>query len=211
MPSALRTPQLRHPGFVSLADSCTPSVFTDADMLDGEMLLPNAVAPEHAAVVSGPAHRRSVGGQETPIAISTQHAPIHAAARAVPLNQRASCGGAENFSPCPVAGEASGHAKLATVCDLIPLVRHTLIHSGTSLRHHYVSMQKTLFRTDPFRVFLSKRVITAGFTVNWARAICFLVGFTIFYKDPAAKSSFEKAHERTAFKARLLLFTTLQL
>ena len=30
MPGALRTPQLRLPGFVSLAESCTPSVFTDA-------------------------------------------------------------------------------------------------------------------------------------------------------------------------------------
>jgi hypothetical protein len=207
MPRALRTPQLRLPGIVSLAESCTPSVFTDAGMLDGEMLLPNAVAPEHAAAVSGPAHRPS----ETPIAISTPRAPIHAAARAVPSDQHASCGGAENFSPCPVAEEAPGHARPATVCDLIPLVRHTLIHSGTSLRHHYVSMQKTLFRTDPFRVFLSKRVITGGFTVNWARAICFLVGFTIFYSDPAANSSFEKARERNAFKARLLRFTTLQL
>jgi hypothetical protein len=133
------SPQLRLPGIVSLAESCTPSVFTDAGMLDGEMLLPNAVAPEHAAAVSGPAHRPS----ETPIAISTPRAPIHAAARAVPSDQHASCGGAENFSPCPVAEEAPGHARPATVCDLIPLVRHTLIHSGTSLRHHYVSRRGT--------------------------------------------------------------------
>jgi hypothetical protein len=35
MPRALRTPQLRLPGFVSLAESCTPSVFTDA--LSGEI------------------------------------------------------------------------------------------------------------------------------------------------------------------------------
>jgi hypothetical protein len=176
-------------------------------MLDGKMLLPNAVAPEYAAAVSGPDHRPS----ETPIAISTPRAPIHAAARAVPSDQCASFGGAENFSPCPGAGEAPGRAKSATVCDLIPLVRHTLIHSGSSLRHHYVSMQKTLFRTDPFRVFLSKRVITALFAVNWARAIYFLIGFAIFYSSPAANSSFEQAREITAFKARLLRFTTLQL
>jgi hypothetical protein len=178
-----------------------------AGMQDGEMLLPNAVAPEHAAAASGPAHRPS----ETPIAISTPRAPIHAAARAVPSDQRASCGGAENFAPCPGAGVAPGHARPATVCDLIPLVRHTLIHSGTSLRHHYVSMQKTLFRTDPFRVFLSKRVITALFAVNWARAIYFLIGFAIFNSDLAANSSFEQAREISAFKARLLRFTTLQL
>ena len=109
-----------------------------AVMLDGEMLLPNAVAPGHAAAVSGPAHRPS----ETPIAISTQRAPIHS----LPSYHRASCGGAENFSLCPGAKEAPGHARRAIECDLIPLVRHTLIHSGTSLRHHYVSMQKTLFR-----------------------------------------------------------------
>ena len=30
MPRARRTTQLRHPGFISLAESCTPSVFTDA-------------------------------------------------------------------------------------------------------------------------------------------------------------------------------------
>ena len=162
------------------------------------MLLPNAVVPEHAAAASVPAHRLS----ETPIAISQTCTPIHGEARA-------SCGGEENFSPS--AGEAPGRARSATVCDLIPLVRHTLIHSGTSLRHHYVSMQKTLFRTDPFRVFLSKRVITALFAVNWARAIYFLIGFAIFYSSPAANSSFEQARERTAFKARLLRFTTLQL
>ena len=158
------------------------------------MLLPNAVtvAPENAAAVSGPAHRPP----ETPIAISTPRAPIHAAARA------ASCGGAEN---------CWGNERPTTVCDLAPLVRHTLIHSGTSLRHHYVSMQKTLFRSDPFRVFLSKRVITALFTVNWARAIYFLLGLVIFYTDPAANSSVEQTRERAAFKARLLRFTTLQL
>jgi hypothetical protein len=71
MPRALRTPQLRLPGIVSLAESCTPSVFTDAGMLDGEMLLPNAVAPEHAAAVSGPAHRPS-----RPPSPSLHHAPL---------------------------------------------------------------------------------------------------------------------------------------
>ncbi len=85
-----------------------------------------------------------------------------------------------------------------TVCNLIPLVRHTLIHSGTSMLHHYVYIKGCFAQT--------RQLCT-----DWSLAICFLVGFTIFYKDPAAKSSFEKAHERTAFKARLLRFTTLQL
>jgi hypothetical protein len=54
-------------------------------------------------------------------------------------------------------------------------------------------------------------VITALFTVNWARVLFFLMGVAIFYLDQAANSSFEQARERTAFKARLLRFTTLQL
>jgi len=131
-------------------------------------------------------------------AISPPRTPIHGAASA-------SCGGEENFSPS--AGEDE---RSATECDLIPLVRHTLIHSGTSLQHHYVSMQKTLFRTDPFRVFLSKRVITALFAVNWARTIYFLIGVLIFTQQ-SGNSSFEQAREITAFKARFLRFTTLQL
>ena len=133
---------------------------------------------------------------EIPIVISPSRAPMHAGCGPTPLIRS------------PGADEAQ---ELATVCDLIPLVQHTLIHSGTSLRQHYVSMQKTLCRADPWRVFLSKRVLTALFTVNWARAVYFAVGAMIFYSDPAAYSSFEQAREATAFKARLLRFTALQL
>jgi hypothetical protein len=175
-------------------------------MQDGNMLLPNAVEPEHAAAASDPPARRL---SATSIAISLPCTRMHEAALAGPSDQRAICGGEQNFPPC--VGKAAERARSATVCDLIPLVRHTLIHSGTSLRHHYVSMQKTLLRTDPWRVFLSKRVMTAFFTVNWARAVYFLLGAIIFLNDPAANSSFEQASESTAFKARLLRFTTLQL
>ncbi len=65
MPSALRTPQLRHPGFVSLADSCTQSVFTDTGILDVEMLLPN---PQECLVL--PTDRRR------PPSTSLHHAPL---------------------------------------------------------------------------------------------------------------------------------------
>ena len=114
-------------------------------------------------------------------------------------------------SPGADGAQERATQERATECDLTPLVQHTLIHSGTSLRQHYVCMQKTLCRADPWRVFLSKRVLTALFTVNWARAVYFAVGAMIFYSDPAAYSSFEQAREATAFKARLLRFTALQL
>jgi len=163
------------------------------------MQSPHAEKHGREAAASAPTRRPS----EIPIIISPPHAPMHAALPArsgEPAQRRASS-----------AQEISSADGAQNVCDLMPLVQHTLIHSGTSLRQHYVTMQKTLFRADPWRVFLSKRVLSALFTVNWARGIYFAIGAIIFFSDPAANSSFEQAREVTAFKARLLRFTALQL
>jgi hypothetical protein len=158
-------------------------------------MAPHAVEHGETAEESAPTNPPS----ELPIVISPSRAPMHAGCGPTPLMRS------------PGADGAQERATQATVCDLIPLVQHTLIQSGTSLRQHYVSMQKTLCRADPWRVFLSKRAFTALLTVNWARAIYFAVGAMIFYSDAAAYSSFEQAREVTAFKARLLRFTALQL
>ena len=58
----------------------------------------------------------------------------------------------------------------------IPFLRHIAWHSSTVLDRHAEEEQAKLFRRQSSRVFLSKRPMTAAFTLSWIRALSFTVG-----------------------------------
>ena len=58
----------------------------------------------------------------------------------------------------------------------IPFLRHIAWHSSTVLDRHAEDEQAKLFRRQSSRIFLSKRPMTAAFTLSWIRALSFTVG-----------------------------------
>ena len=77
----------------------------------------------------------------------------------------------------------------------IPFLRHIAWHSSTVLDRHAEEEQAKLFRQQSSRVFLSKRPMTAAFTLSWIRALSFTVGVLLLvslrlWDSPSVREEF---------------------
>jgi hypothetical protein len=61
----------------------------------------------------------------------------------------------------------------------MPFLRHLLGHTGTVLERHNMAVQTRLYREDTWRIFLSKRPMSATFSLRWARITAILLGILL--------------------------------
>lgn len=102
-------------------------------------------------------------------------------------------------------------ANSVPTCAPFPLLRHTLTHTGQSFERHYAAMQIKLYRVDTWRVFLSKRPLTAVFATYWARLMSIGFGLLILFSDGSAKMTFEAVDKVAVRQASMLRFTAFKL
>lgn len=61
----------------------------------------------------------------------------------------------------------------------MPFLRHLLGHTGTVLERHNEAVQSKLYREDNWRIFLSKRPLTAAFSLRWMRLLSIFLGVVL--------------------------------
>ena len=58
---------------------------------------------------------------------------------------------------------------------VIPYLRHVFTHSGRTLDNQYGQLQTSMYREDPFKIFLSRWPFTAAYTLTWSRLLIMVV------------------------------------
>ena len=112
--------------------------------------------------------------------------------------------------------DASNSSRRLLMGAVIPYLRYVFTHSGLTLDNQYRHLQTSLYREDPFKIFLSKWPCTAAYTLTWSRVLIIVVFMFALLMETGLRSGsltnpinvVNKLYEVAIRRGRFIRFTT---
>ena len=112
--------------------------------------------------------------------------------------------------------DGSSSSRRLPMGAVVPYLRHVLTHSGLTLDNQYRHLQASLYREDPFKIFLSRWPFTAAYTLTWSRVLIIVVFIFALLMETGLRSGsltnpinvVNKFYEVAIRRGRFIRFTT---
>ena len=112
--------------------------------------------------------------------------------------------------------DASSSSRRLLIGAVVPYLRHVFTHSGLTLDNEYRHLQASLYREDPFKIFLSRWPFTAAYTLTWSRVLIIVVFIFALLMETGLRSGsltnpinvVNKFYEVAIRRGRFIRFTT---
>ncbi len=112
--------------------------------------------------------------------------------------------------------DASSSSRRLLMGAVVPYLRHVFTHSGLTLDNQYRQLQTSLYREDPFKIFLSRWPFTAAYTLTWSRLLIIVVFIFALLMETGLRSGsltnpinvVNKFYEVAIRRGRFIRFTT---